>query len=135
MELADVTDSKSVGGNTVRVRPPPSAPAPSAVSRFSFSEPRIFLYSADYLICNTFRRCNGKSLIKTLLQSAPINRSAFVLLPELKESCKCNYILLPHCIVLLKRVLIGKYLYEVHYETDSRRSYHKFVKMYLCVFL
>jgi len=58
-----------------------------------------------------------------------------VLLPELKESCKCNYILLPHCIVLLKRVLIGKYLYEVHYETDSRRSYHKFVKMYLCVFL
>ena len=26
MELADVTDSKSVGSNTVRVRPPPSAP-------------------------------------------------------------------------------------------------------------
>ena len=27
MELADVTDSKSVGSNTVRVRPPPSAPS------------------------------------------------------------------------------------------------------------
>ena len=26
MELADVTDSKSVGSDTVRVRPPPSAP-------------------------------------------------------------------------------------------------------------
>ena len=26
MELADVTDSKSVGSNTVRVRPPPPAP-------------------------------------------------------------------------------------------------------------
>ena len=30
MELADVTDSKSVGSDTVRVRPPPSAPAGSA---------------------------------------------------------------------------------------------------------
>ncbi len=26
MELADVTDSKSVGSDTVRVRPPPPAP-------------------------------------------------------------------------------------------------------------
>ena len=34
MELADVTDSKSVGSNTVRVRPPPSAPkiAPRSTS-------------------------------------------------------------------------------------------------------
>ena len=39
MELADVTDSKSVGGNTVRVRPPPSAFSKTAGS---FSEPAVF---------------------------------------------------------------------------------------------
>ncbi len=31
MELADVTDSKSVGSNTVRVRPPPSAPKKAGI--------------------------------------------------------------------------------------------------------
>ena len=38
MELADVTDSKSVGSNTVRVRPPPSAPKkqPSAFAEGCF---------------------------------------------------------------------------------------------------
>ena len=38
MELADVTDSKSVGSNTVRVRPPPSAPkiAPRSTSGVLF---------------------------------------------------------------------------------------------------
>ena len=130
-------NSKFVGGNTVRVRPRHRHQRRTSVQfRGSvFLSCEFFSHSADHLICKTLRRCNVKPLIKTLLQSAPISRSAFVLFPELKESCKCNYILLPHCIVLLKRVLIGKYLYEVHYETDARRSYHKCVKMYFCVFL
>ena len=33
MELADVTDSKSVGSNTVRVRPPPPAPKEATPQR------------------------------------------------------------------------------------------------------
>ena len=41
MELADVTDSKSVGSDTVRVRPPPSAPEERPLQRLPL---RRFLF-------------------------------------------------------------------------------------------
>ena len=40
MELADVTDSKSVGSDTVRVRPPP--PAPCKKPLLSTGQKRFF---------------------------------------------------------------------------------------------
>ena len=39
MELADVTDSKSVGSDTVRVRPPPAAPEKSTLRRAFYLYP------------------------------------------------------------------------------------------------
>ncbi len=59
MELADVTDSKSVGSNTVRVQVPP--PAPDGVSRIQLCashnvERRLFYFETIHLLTFQSRR-------------------------------------------------------------------------------
>ena len=60
MELADVTDSKSVGSNTVRVRPPPSAPKKAGLCLNRHS-PAFLVPGGELALCGSCKDARWRS--------------------------------------------------------------------------
>ncbi len=64
MELADVTDSKSVGSDTVRVRPPPSAPEKYPQWRYS-------LLGVIFVNCDARGRKGDPTAVEKVIRNEP----------------------------------------------------------------